>query len=108
MGSLIFKSHSINYAASPKSTHYDTRSYDIICVFIKSFQTSYGGWVGSLKVSLFCLPAYLHVLSVSKVLSNERGHSRCHLAGENRPIWLSRAYASPELFLPTRKYGVVV
>jgi len=39
MGSLIFKTHSINYAVSPKSTHYDTRSYDIISVFLfKAFR----------------------------------------------------------------------
>ena len=43
MGSLIFKTHSINYAVSLRSTHYDTRSYDIISVFLlKAFRHPMG------------------------------------------------------------------
>jgi len=46
------------------------------------------------------------VLSVSKVLSNERGYSRCPLAGEKRTIWFSRVYATP--INATGKFGVMV
>jgi len=39
MKSQVFKSHSINNAVGPKSTHFDTRSYDIISVFLlKAFR----------------------------------------------------------------------
>jgi len=49
----------------------------------------------------------LMVLSVSKVLSNERGQSRCHLAGE-KELFGSRVYASPEPSFTAGKFGVVV
>jgi len=62
MGSLIFKSHFINYAVSPKSTHYDTRSYDIISVFLLKLLDILWG-MGRIIESFVvqCIPAYLCV-----------------------------------------------
>jgi len=45
---------------------------------------------------------------VSKVLSNERGQSRCHLAEEKGTIWLSRECTTPVSRSSSGRIGVVV
>jgi len=43
IGSEVFKSHSINYAEGPKSTHCDKISYNITSVFLlKAFRHPMG------------------------------------------------------------------